>query len=296
MKLVPDSVSRFSYRTVLKTRANSPTILVVAGVIGLGATAVLAAKATRNLDPILDDHAKARIDINADMTLTTKKDEQKALLNLYMGTGYKLTKLYGPALFVGSTSALAVLGGHKILRGRQIATMAAYSGLLDQFNLYRGRVAKTLGEEVEKGIYEGAHGEWVEDPENKGEYKLKPKFDKALAGPPSYLRPWFDERNVHWTRDALANKMFLTGVQSHMNNMLQHRGHVFLNDVFDALKIERIPVGQQAGWVWNSRTGDNFIDFGFMSSIDPHSVAFCNGVEKSVQLNFNIDGSVWDQI
>lgn len=293
MSIVPKSVTRLGGRTILQMRAASPTFLVVAGVVGLGATAVLAAKASRNMDPILDEHKKARAEVGY---VGQNRDRQKDLALVYLHTSVELGKLYGPTIFVGTTSAIAVLGGHKILRTRHIATMAAYSGLAEQFQAYRGRVAKTLGEDVERGIFEGAHGEWVEDPDHKGEYKLQPKFDKE-GQTASYLRPWFDETNPNWTSDPEANRMFLTGVQSHLNNMLQIRGHVFLMEVYDALRIPRVPECAIAGWVWRSGKGDDYVDLGFMTSIDPNTIAFNEGYEPRVQLNFNVDkGPMWNLI
>lgn len=289
MNLVPSSISRFGHRTLLKLNGASPTILVVAGVGGLVATSVLAARATRNIDPVLDEHRAIRSDIES-TSYSSDKARQKDLLRLYTGTGIKLSKVYGPAIVVGGASAAAVLGGHKILRGRHVATLAAYSGLMEQFQSYRGRVAKTLGEDVEKGIYEGAHGEWKMD--QNGEEKLQPVFAEDKSD--SYLRPWFDETCPNWTRDPQANYLFLKGVQSHMNNLLQIRGHVFLNDVYDALRLPRRPEGAIAGWLRDGK--DGYVDFGFMTSIDPNTVAFRNGVERTVRLNFNIDGTIWDKI
>lgn len=291
MNLVPKAVTRMGGRALLKLNAASPTLLVVSGVVGLGATAFLAAKATRKLDPILDQHKQTRGEIGY---IGTSREQQREVTKLYLRTGGELAKLYGPTIFVGATSAVAVLGGHRILRGRQLATMAAYSGLMEQFGAYRKRIAETLGEDMEREIYEGARGEWKEDPNHKGEYKLTPSF--SGNSPDSYLRPWFDETNVNWTRDPIANYMFLKGVQAHMQNLLSIRGHVFLNDVYDALGMPRCPEGAVSGWVRNSKSGDGFVDFGFMTSHDPHTVAFVNGVEKTVRLNFNIDGVVWDLI
>ena len=165
---------------------------------------------------------------------------------------------------------------------------------MEQFQSYRGRVAKTLGEDAERDIYNGAHGEWVEDPDHKGEYKLKPVHN---SHPASYLRPWFDQTNVNWTRDPQSNYLFLKGVQSHMNDVLQIRGHVFVNDVYDALRIPRTREGQVSGWTYEDNGhGDGYIDLGFMTGDDPQTVAFRNGVENLVQLNFNIDGVIWDLI
>ncbi len=294
MKLIPGAVTRVGGRALLKMNASSPTILVVAGVVGLGATAVLAAKATRRLDPIVDQHQKDRALIET----TVYQDNNartKDLVKLYTHTSVELTKLYGPTLFIGTTSAIAVLGGHRILHGRQLATMAAYSGLADQFNSYRKRVMMTLGEDVERGIFDGAHGVMEEDPDHKGEYNLVPKFDSSL-NPENFLRPWFDETNPNWTNDANANYLFLKGVQAHMNRLLEIRGWLFVNDVYDALYIPRTGAGQAAGWLYNSAGGDNFVDFGFMSGIDPHTVAFRNHVENTVRLNLNAEGIIWDKI
>src|SRR5262245_36625361 len=125
MRFLPESVSRLGHRSLLKFRAGSPTTFVVAGVVGLGATAVLASKASRNIDPILDKHKQARAEIGY---IGRDQNRRKQVGYLYATTGWELTKLYGPTLLVGTTSAFAILGGHKILRGRHIATMAAYSG------------------------------------------------------------------------------------------------------------------------------------------------------------------------
>ena len=297
MNLVPKAVTRMGSRTLLKLNGSSPTLLVVAGVGGLVATAVLASKASRKLDPIIETHRIKREDIKTNSgreVFVSNRAEQKAILELYVETGTKLTKLYGPTLFIGTASVISVLGGHKILRGRQIATMAAYSGLLEQFQNYRKRIADTLGEEVEKGIYEGARGEWKENPDHPGEYQLTPVYDPDQ--PADYLRPWFDEFNNNWTRDPVANYLFLKGVQQHMNNRLAVKGHVFLNEVFDALGMERCSEGAVVGWVKHRSKGDGYVDFGFMTSRDPVAIAFCNGAERSVRLNFNIDGVIWDQI
>jgi hypothetical protein len=294
MNLVPKSVSRLASRSMLKLNANSPTILVVAGVIGLGATAVMAAKATRKIDPILEEHGKARNEVSG-ASYRNDREEQKALTKVYATTGVELVKLYGPTLIVGGLSAASVLTGHRILKGRHAATMLAYSGLMEQFMDYRKRVAHTLGEDREKEIYDGARMEWEKDPDHAGEYKLKSKYDEKQKS--TYLRPWFDETNVHWTRDPQSNYLFLKGVQQHVNNLLEVRGHVFLNDVYDALRMDRCPEGAVTGWIRKKDGGmDGYIDFGFMTSQDPNTVAFRNFLERSVQLNFNIDGVIWDKI
>jgi hypothetical protein len=259
VKLVPKGLSRFGHRQLLKLSKNSPTILVVTGVVGLGATAVLAAKATRKLDPILDEHHKSRIDIA--VNARSSRDEQKQVVSLYAETSLELVKLYGPTLVVGTLSAASVLHGHRILKGRHLATMAAYTGLMEQYQAYRARVAETLGPDLERDLHNGAIGKWEEDPDHKGEYKLHPKFGD---NPESYLRPFFDEYNANWNKDPASNYLFLKAVQAHANRMLDIRGHVFLFEVYDMLGIPRVKESIVAGWLADGK-GDGFLDLGFIT-------------------------------
>lgn len=297
---IPKGLSRFGNRSVLKARKHSPTILVVAGVVGMGVTVVAAVKASKKAEVVVSDHKAQRVqigDIPAKNSVAkdVRKAKQVEVLELYYNTGLELTKVYGPTILLGVLSSGSILYGHKILHGRHLATMTAYSGLMEQFASYRGRIRQTLGEKAELDIYNGAHGEYVEDPNHKGEYKLQPVF--ADGDPSSDVRrPWFDEKNAYFRQDPEVNIMHLTGVQRHMNELFQVRGHLFLNEVLDALNMPRHPEGQILGWVLDAGTGDNFVDFGFLTNDDPHTVAFRNAEVPDVRLNFNVDGIVMDLI
>jgi len=290
MNVAVGSFTRAMGGLTLKLKSASPTLLVGAGVVGFGVTAVLAARATRDLDPIMSNHHQGRKELMTGV-FETKKEYNRALFSLYMDTTWDLTRLYGTTVLIGTGSAVAVLGGHRILRRRHLATVAAYSGLIDQFQAYRNRVAKTWGSDVERGIFDGAHGVWEDDPDNPGQSRLVPKYDEADS-PESYLRPWFDESAPMWRNDSLANFLWLKGAQEHCNRLLYLRGHMTLNDICDELKIDRTNAGMTAGWKWNSEVGDNHIDFGFLDSMDPQAIAFRNGEATRVRLNFNIDGPI----
>lgn len=292
MKYVPKGLSRLGHRQILKLQKNGPTILVVSGVVGFGVTAVLAAKATRNIDPILEAHTKDRLHI--EYTAESSREKQQQVVQLYSKTTWELGKLYGPTLIVGTVSAASILHGHKILSARHVATMAAYTGLMDQYQAYRARVAETIGPEMERELHSGAVGVYEEDKDHPGEYKLKAKHSGEV--PDSYLRPFFDESNPNWTRDATANRMFLQGMQAHMNNLLQVNGHVFLFEVYDALGLPRTKETIVTGWLYDSDRGDGYVDFGFLTDPSPEATMFRNGAERSVRLNFNIDGVIWDLI
>lgn len=288
MKLVPASVQRFGGRTALKLQQKSPTILVVTGIVGLGATAVMAAKASRRAEPILDQHAKSRLQIE-EYALTSEQ-QRSQVVSLYKETGLQLAAVYGPTVIVGTVSAASILYGHNILRRRHVATMMAFSGLQEQFAAYRARVAKSLGTETERDIYNGAHTEYIEDPDRPGEYKMTSVFDPDRDA--NWLTPWFDERNINCRVDPVGNYLFLKLQQASAQRRLELKGYVFLNEVLKDLGMEEIPEGQSAGWLYNG-DGDNYVDFGFMSPTnDPEVTAFQQGRTNIVRLNFNIDGDV----
>lgn len=297
---IPKGLSRFGSRSILKVKKNSPTILVVGGVVGLAATVVVAAKATPKAQKVVAEHKAERANIGdipkkGTVAKEVRKDQQVQVLELYYNTSLELTKVYGPAVTLGVLSAASVLYGHNLLRGRHLATVAAYSGLSEQFNAYRGRVQKTLGEKAEREIFNGAHGEYVEDPNHPGEYKLQPVYNDNDPAPTS-TQVWFNEKNHYYREDPEVNMMHLNAVQTHMNNLLTVRGHVFLNEVKDALSLPRTPDGQVLGWVAGAGTGDDYIDFGHLTNTDPASVAFQRFERPDVQLNFNVDGIVHDLI
>lgn len=297
MKFVPKRVHRASARTGLKLKKHSPTLLVVGGVVGGITTVVMAVKASKKADVVVQAHKDERAEIGpvpnkAVATTEQRKDVQIRVMELYFNTSLNLAKVYGPTLVVGSLSFGSILYGHKILHGRHVASVAAYTGLMEQFGAYRGRVRQTLGEKAELDIYNGAHGEYVEDPDHPGEYKLQPvfaddvKFDQEL-------RPWFDSDNPNNNSDPEITKMWLTGVQEHMNQLLRLKGHLMLNDVRKELCLPVTAQGQLLGWVDGNPDGDGFIDFGFMTDDHPSTVAFRNGESRDVRLNFNVDGEVY---
>jgi hypothetical protein len=99
-----------------------------------------------------------------------------------------------------------------------------------------------------------------------------------------YVKP-FDEHNVNWSRDPFVNHLFLKGVQDHCNNVLNVRGHLFLNEVYDLLGLERSAQGAVVGWVKNNPEGDGFVSFGEMNPND-----------DIIRLEFNVDGVILENL
>lgn len=289
----------------------SPEILTAAGVIGTVGSTVLACKATLKVEDILDEAKKksnlinavhdGEIEVDAEYT---DKDYSKDLLINRTQTAVKLIKLYGPAITLGALSITAILGGQHILRKRNVAVMAAYKLCEESFNNYRSRVKDELGEEKDRQFYYGMTEETVKDKVKSKDGKTKTVTKKVEKAPDhlySQYARFFDEANINWDKSPEQNMYFLKMVQNQMNDKLKARGHVFLNEVYDALGFDRSEAGQLVGWVWNKdntamEAGDGYIDFGIFDGNDYAKRAFVNGDERSILLDFNIDGMIYDLI
>lgn len=289
----------------------SPEILTAAGVIGTVGSTVLACKATLKVEDILDEAKKksnlinavhdGEIEVDAEYT---DKDYSKDLIVNRTQTAVKLIKLYGPAISLGALSITAILGGQHILRKRNVAVMAAYKLCEESFNNYRSRVKDELGEEKDRQFYYGMTEETVKDKVKSKDGKTKTVTKKVEKAPDhlySQYARFFDEANMNWDKSPEQNMYFLKMVQNQMNDKLKARGHVFLNEVYDTLGFDRSEAGQLVGWVWNKdntamEAGDGYIDFGIFDGNDYAKRAFVNGDERSILLDFNIDGMIYDLI
>jgi hypothetical protein len=76
--------------------------------------------------------------------------------------------------------------------------------------------------------------------------------------------------------------------------MLQSRGHVFLNEIYDLIGVPRTQAGSVVGWVKDH--GDNYIDFGIFDGRTQEARDFVNGYERNILLDFNVDGVIYDLI
>ena len=68
---------------------------------------------------------------------------------------------------------------------------------------------------------------------------------------------------------------------------------MFLNEVLASLGFEHTSPGALVGWIYESEDGDSYIDFDLYAV---HNENFMNGPEKSVWLDFNVDGVIYDKI
>lgn len=303
-----NNLSRTFNKVGFNLKKHSPEILVVAGVVGTVTSAVMACKATTKLNGILED-AKTDIDkiheVSADEEFMaehdyTEEDSKKDLAIVYTQTAIKLVKLYAPSVILGGLSIGAMLTSNNILRKRNVALAAAYTAVDKSFKEYRGRVVDRFGKELDRELRYNIKAKEVEETivdENGKEKTVKKTVNVVDPTVYSDYAKFFDDGCTGWTKDPEFNLMYLKRQQEYANDLLQAKGHLYLNEVYDMLGIPRTKAGQVVGWIYDEKNpvGDNFVDFGiYDSALKEVNRDFVNGYERTILLDFNVDGNILD--
>lgn len=300
------NITRALGKIELKAKKYSPEMLVVAGVVGVVTSAVMACKATTKASEITDElkdnmdkiHQVADQAKESEAISYTEEDLKKDTAIVYAQTGVKFAKLYGPSIALGALSIGCILGGHHILRKRNIALAAAYTAVKKDFKNYRGNVLERFGEAMDRELKYNVKAKQIEEVivgENGEEQIVTKTVEEASPIPGEYTK-CFDEYCRGWTKDAEFNLMFLRRQQDHANEVLKSKGYLYLNDVYEMLGIDATRAGTVVGWVLNDKNPDchGFVDFGIYNLYKESCRDFVNGRERSIWLDFNVDGVVYD--
>lgn len=308
VKEIINSVSYNAHRIGFKIKKASPEIMVVAGVVGVVTSTVMACKATTKVNDILEETRKQVDDVHnvLDSDVVSEDeynndDAKKDLAIIYTQTGIKLIKLYAPSVIVGALSITGILASHKILKKRNVALTAAYATIDRSFKEYRGRVVERFGKELDRELRYNIKAQEIEEKTvDKDGNETVEKKTISVVDPNMYsdYARIFDNGSMGWTKDPEYNLMFLKLQQNQANDRLRAQGYLFLNDVYDMLGIPRTKAGQIVGWIYDEENpvGDNFVDFGIYDIYNEKACDFVNGRERSIVLDFNVDGNILDMI
>lgn len=322
LSVIKDAGLKLFHKASFQTQKHSPEILIGLGIAGVVAGTILACRATLKAKPVLED-AKAKLDdikgnaeerqavlenlgSNADekneLALVTTKDKTQ----IYTATAIDLVKLYaGPTLLVAGGIA-SILCAYNVMNKRSLAILATCKGLQQAYESYRARVVEDYGEEIDRDFHLGLrNSESIETVIGSDGKKKKQKVTVKIADPNAYSQyaKWFDETVPNWRSSAELNMSFIRMQQNYANDLLKIRGHIFLNEVYDLLGIDRTQSGAVVGWVldlspenYMDRKVDNYIDFGVFVNDKEQARAFVNGNESRILLDFNVDGIIYDLI
>lgn len=302
-----DKLGDILANTKFKLASESPTIAIGAGVIGLGISIVLSSRATLKAQKVVEEHNAGLVEAHENYALIkddvdnegkpkfTEKDYQRIQFNVVAKTAGKLVKLYGPTIVLAGLSIASIVYGRNVFQNRLTSLSAAYQVVSSSLEAYRKRVAEEVGEEKEDELYydvlkNKAAGAIVSD-------EQKAVIKKGPVAPGVYAR-FFDESSPNYTRRSGENRIFLTTAQQMFNDILNRRGYVTLNQVYDHLGLEETPEGQYIGWYRRNQGSEDvkYIDFGIFNLDNERTRAFINDQEPSVLLDFNVDGFILDRM
>lgn len=275
----------------------SPEILVVAGVVGTVASAVMACRATTKLGTILEKSKSEVEEIHkagSDPAFKaahdySETDYKRDLTIAYAHRWMDIVKLYAPAALLGGLSIVGILTSNNILRKRNAALAAAYTALDTGFREYRKRVVDRFGENVDRELRQGVKAVAIKDQETGEERTVN-----AVSGTPSDYARFYDKATSKcYENSEDYNMTYLRAQQALANQILKTHGHLYLNEVYDMLGIERSKAGQIVGWVYDpeNQVGDNYVDFG-ISQVWRNTEY--GEPEKVILLDFNVDGNILD--
>lgn len=292
-----------------KTIKHAPEIMAVVGGVGAVVGVVLACKATLKARDILDELSNDLDTIHEVANdpkfdkVYTDESEKKDLVRVYTRTGIKFVCLYAPSASLIALSIASMVGSTFLQKKRNVALATALMTVEHGFKEYRERVINKYGVEADRRLRYNIEDVEVEEKvaDENGEEQVVKKKVEIVNGDPSTISRFarfFDESNPNWKKDDYYNVMFLRDIQDWANDMLKAKGILFINEVYDALDIPRTKEGQFYGWIYDPDhpIGDNFVDFGIYNTNRPAVHDFINGYERSVLLDFNIDGNVYDYL
>lgn len=308
-----NSVTRSFHKVKFGLKKHSPEILVVTGVVGVVASAVMACKATTKVNAILEE-AKKNVEgvhevlespelrqkyverYNEEFTVEASKKELAAI---YLKTGFNFVKLYGPSVVLGAASIACILTSHNIIRKRNIALAAAYATIDQGFKDYRGNVIERFGKELDRELRYNVKAKEITETVTKEDGTEETVTKTVNAVEPTQYSGYarcFDETCAYWDRDAERNLFFLLQQQNWANEKLQRQGYLFLNDVYKMLGMQPTAAGQCVGWIYDEKhpVGDNCVDFNIHDLHDESKRLFVNGYEKAIWIDFNVDGDILD--
>lgn len=303
MSNMMEKASGLIHKAGFMMKQHSPEILVISG-IGLGVFGtVKACKATVKAHEKIQESKELiegihQIEADGKDREGNDYDSEQAkrdLATVYLHTGAEMAKLYWPSVTLGAASVTCILSANHILKSRNAALAAAYATIDNSFRGYRSRVAKRWGEEAEREIRYNIVNEEVKETVVDEETGKKKTVKKTVAKCEmqesycDYMRFFDKETSKAYEPSSSYNDMFLKAQQTLANQRLRAYGYLFLNDVYEALGIEKTQAGQVVGWIYDEENpvGDNYVDFRVMKVMV--------GDEEKLLIDPNVDGAIVEE-
>ena len=301
-----DAATRFGHKAVFKLKKASPELLLVGGIVCIVGGTVLACKATKKADKILDE---GREDVkliegninkanDADEEVRFKEAIKKGVVRAKLHTLGRVAGAYAPAVALGSAGIAMIFTSHGIMRKRNGALLASYNALDAMFKTYRARVLEEEdGKERDRRYLLGNDIlKWPDDGQNESE-AVRNVNDEA-AEMLSQYPAWYDIHTVRFDENTssafsmhpFSNLQRIRGAEGIMTSRLHEKGYVSLNEVLHELHMDPVPWGQLLGRIWYP--GEENDDFVIEAvEVNPDQPG------SPIILNFELDKTtIWDKL
>ena len=300
MKFNFNGVKTTCCRAYMKLRKISPELALAGGIACGVAAVVVGCIASQKVKGIIDETREELNGVEKDLEkdAITVSEAKKRSFYIYKNAAWMFAKIYAPTVGLTMASVGLILTSHGILNKRYVGLSAAYTTLDGAFKDYRRRVAKLIGKDAERVLVNGGSVEKdIKVIDEEGNVQTQKGSNVVIQqhnnSPYEFDFNRFTAPGV-WEPNADYIEMRLRNTQNYFNELLNARGHVFLNEVLDELNMQRTPAGAVCGWV--KGCGDDYIDFGFWDNFKRDYDQDSDLCVKNVHLNFNCDGSIWDMI
>lgn len=206
-------------------RANTPSIMIGAGIISMGAAVISAARATPLALDRLDEKADELDVMPCDLTKTERFQA--------------VWRCYVPAIILALTGTASIVGGHVIQIRRTIAIASAAALTEQAFAEYKAIAAEQLGEAGVTAVREKLADKKIEKANHAESNSIEelPTSSAAVRCLEPYSGRFF------WS-DANAIERAVNAA----NRILLDEGSLSLNEFYDELGLDHIPPGEAIGW------------------------------------------------
>lgn len=286
---------------------HSPEILMITGGISIVGSIISACKATIKFQETVKKHNE-RLDklvvVKEHQEAGTATEEENAIdiksrrMSVYIETGTEAIKCYGPSLLLLAGGFMCFGGALGIFKKRYVSLAAAYAAVVKDKDHLESQIAEKYGDEVLQAMKAATPEKIIDVDEETGEVTETEKSGPVYS---AYAK-FFDESNENFEKNAESNKNFLLLKQKYLNHILHNRdfggvGYLFLNEVYEALDMEKTQAGQVMGWIYYHDPAEakkhpessGKVDFGVFKEDSEAARRFVNGFERAILLDFNVD-------
>lgn len=299
-------------KTKFQVKKHSPEILLATGIVGVITGTVLACKATRKIDDILEDTKADVYTIHETRNNPefaekyTEKDAKSDIVKTYAKTGLSIAKLYAPAVLTEGLAIGCILASYDILKKRNIALAASLTAVTNSFNEYRKRVAEKYGEEAENAIRYDIKAKKIEEEvtDEEGKTKtVKKTVGVSNLGEFSDYAFYFDRitaPNV-FENSMDYNNMYVRGQEQYSDDIRVGRGYLTYGEIIDGFHIKHDCLTEfqkkamlVAGYVHDKNEDEvNRVKF---RATESYRELEDGSIIKTIIIDPNVEGNIYDRI